>query len=89
MLVIRFSKRIMNILYEFLNKKFMERTTEHGRGYSVKKFAEELKIDDGTVLRLLNEKTEVKGMTIENLQKLVKAYGFEVLQVLDLDPRSE
>lgn len=89
MLVVRFNKRIMNILYSFLNKKFMERSTKHGRGYSVRKFSEEVGIKEGTMLRLLNENTDVKAIELDNLKKLVKAFGLELLQVLDLDPGSE
>lgn len=86
MLTVRFDKRNMNKLYAFLNKKYMERSVKHGRGYSVRKFSEEIGIKEGTMLRLLNKNTDVKGIELDNLKKLVKAFGRELLQELDLDP---
>lgn len=89
MLTVRLNQRNMKKLNSFLNKKYMERSVKHGRGYSVRKFSKEVGIKEGTMLRLLNENTDVKAIEIENLQKLVKAFGRDILQVLDLDPGSE
>lgn len=85
---VSFTKGMMNILFSYLNKKYMERSVKHGRGYSVRKFADEVGIKEGTMLRLLDESTDVKGMEIENLQKLTQHFGEEILRVLGFWPGS-
>lgn len=81
---VRIAKSTMNMLASYLNKKYMERVVKHGRGYSVRKFAEEVGIQEGTMLRLLNEKTNVKGIELDNLKKLALAFGVEFLREIGL-----
>lgn len=81
---IYFSKQDMNILYEYLNRKYMKRASEYGRGYTVGKFAEEVGLKYGTMLRLLDPKVDAKGMEFETLQKLAQHFGSDFLRELRL-----
>lgn len=78
-----------NRLGKFLNRKFARRVEEAGHGFTMSEFAIEVGLKRSTLTRLMNEKTQVKGITLDHLRLLIKKFGRELLDELDLNPPEE
>lgn len=84
MLKIFFNKSMSNILAAYLNRKYMERLTKEGRGYSLRAFAKELDINERTLARMMDETVDLKGIQLENMQKLARVFKADFLKAMEL-----
>lgn len=86
-MIISFSPPMAHKLAEFLTKKFAQRVVSHGHTYTIRQFAEEIGIKPGTLRRMMDERVEVKGMELDHLAALIRAFGREFTDEFDLTPK--
>lgn len=85
MTTILLNSTMANVLAQFLNRKYMERLTKEGRGYSLRAFATELDINERTLARMMDETIDLKGIQLENMQKLARVFKSEFLKAMGLN----